>query len=176
MNKYIIFLTIAMVFVGCEDLLDPIDDNHQTLQDIYEDPAIAEGILMNAYTRLPTNGYSFNEVATDDAVTNDKFNGYLRMATGQWSSINNPVDQWENSYTAIMYLNLFLAKTDSVDWSYRSDTARILFNERHKGEAYGLRALFLLNLLQNPNLFPDKIDITYRYYSLYLCELCVLAG
>lgn len=148
MNKYIILLTIAMVLTGCEDLLDPADDNHRTLEDIYEDPAFAEGLLMNAYTRLPTNGYSFNDVATDDAVTNNKFSGYLQMATGQWSSINNPVDQWYNSYTAIMYLNLFLDETDNVDWSYTSDDARELFNARHKGEAYGLRALFLLNLLQ----------------------------
>ncbi len=148
MNKYIILLTIAMVLNGCEELLEPSDDNHRTLQDIYDDPALAEGLLMNAYTRLPTNSYSFNDVATDDAVTNDKFSGYLNMATGQWSSINNPVDQWNNSYTAIMYLNLFLAETDSVNWSYRSDTARMLFNARHKGEAYGLRALFMLNLLK----------------------------
>ena len=91
-----------MVFSGCEDLLEPVDDNHQTLEDIYDDPVFAEGVLMNAYTRLPTNNYSFNDVATDDAVTNDKFSGYINMATGQWSSINNPVDQWENSYTAII--------------------------------------------------------------------------
>jgi hypothetical protein len=149
MNKYsIILLIIAVLFTGCEDLLDPADQNNQTLQDIYDNPVFAEGVLMNAYTRLPTNSYSFNDVATDDAVTNDKFSGYLNMATGQWSSINNPVDQWYNSYTAILYLNRFIAETDSVDWSYRSDTARILFNDRNKGEAYGLRALFMLNLLQ----------------------------
>jgi starch-binding outer membrane protein, SusD/RagB family len=148
MNKYIILLTIAMVFTGCEDLLEPADDNHWTLQDIYEDPAFAEGLLMNAYTRLPTNNYSFNDVATDDAVTNDKFSGFLQMATGQWSSINNPMDQWNNSFTAIMYINLFLSETDKVDWSYSSADARKLFNFRHKGEAYGLRALFLFYLLQ----------------------------
>ncbi len=149
MNKYLlILLIIAVVFSGCEDLLEPADDNHRTLEDIYDDPDFAEGVLMNAYSRLPTNGYSFNDVATDDAVTNDKFSGYLNMATGQWSSINNPVDQWDNSYTAIMYLNRFLAEIDNVDWSYRSDIARTLFNNRHKGETYGLRALFMLNLLQ----------------------------
>jgi hypothetical protein len=137
-----------MVFSGCEDLLEPADENNQTLEDIYDDAPFAEGLLMNAYAWLPTNGYSFNDVATDDAVTNDKFSGYLNMATGQWSAINNPVDQWYNSYTAIVYLNMFLAEMDRVEWSYRSDTASILYNYRHKGEAYGLRALFMLNLLQ----------------------------
>jgi hypothetical protein len=149
MNKYaIILLIIAIVFTGCEDLLEPADENNQTLQDIYNNAVFAEGILLNAYTWLPTNNYSFNDVATDDAVTNDKFSSYLNMATGQWSSINNPVDQWYNSYTVIVYLNRFLAETESVNWSYRSDTARILFNYRNKGEAYGLRALFMFYLLQ----------------------------
>ncbi|UCH15097.1 MAG: RagB/SusD family nutrient uptake outer membrane protein [Bacteroidales bacterium] len=149
MSKYLlILLTIAVVFSGCEDLLEPADDNHRTLEEIYNDPDFAEGILINSYSRLPTNSYSFNEVATDDAVTNNKFSGYLNMATGQWSSINNPVSQWTNSYTAIMYLNRFLAEIDSVEWSYRSDIAKTLFNNRHKGESYGLRALFMLNLLQ----------------------------
>ncbi|MBN2274229.1 MAG: RagB/SusD family nutrient uptake outer membrane protein [Bacteroidales bacterium] len=148
MKYLLLLLTVVVVFSGCEDLIEPADDNHRILEDIYDDPVFAEGILMNAYTRIPTGSYSFNDAATDDAVTNDKFSGYLNMATGQWSSINNPVDQWENSYTAIMYLNRFLAETDEVNWSYRSDTARILFNYRHKGEAYALRALFMLNLLQ----------------------------
>ncbi len=149
MKKYlIILLPILMVLSGCEELLEPADDNHRTLEDIYDNPSYAEGLLMNAYTRIPTNGYSFNEVATDDAVTNDKFSGYLNMATGQWSSMYNPMDQWENSYTAIIYLNKFLTETDKVEWSYKSDVAKRLFNDRHKGEAYGLRALFMLNLLQ----------------------------
>jgi starch-binding outer membrane protein, SusD/RagB family len=119
------------------------------LQSIYNDPYFAEGVLMNAYTRLPTNGYSFSEVATDDAVTNDKFSSLLNMATGSWSSANNPVEQWTNSYMAIMYVNLFLRETDSINWAPLSGTdVRILFNDRHKGEAYGLRALFMFNLLQ----------------------------
>jgi hypothetical protein len=128
--------------------LSPLDDNHRTLEDIYSDPFYAEGILMNAYTRLPTNGYSFSEVATDDAVTNDKFSPLLNMATGSWSAANNPIDQWNNSYSAIMYINLFLKEVDSVNWSSINKDVRVLFNDRLKGEAYGLRALFMLNLLQ----------------------------
>ena len=109
----------------------------------------AEGLLMNAYTRLPTNSYSFNDVATDDAVTNNKQNSFLQMATGQWSAMFNPMDQWNNSYTAILYLNKFLQSVDSVEWSYTSDEANRLFAIRHTGEAYGLRALFMLNLLRS---------------------------
>lgn len=105
---------------------------------------------MNAYTRLPTNGYSFNEVATDDAVTNNKFSPLLNMATGSWSAVNNPVEQWNNSYSAILYLNLFLQEVDSVNWAPMSGkNVRTLYADRYKGEVYGLRALFMFHLLQS---------------------------
>ncbi len=147
-NKIFILFITVLVLSGCKKVLEPLDDNHRTLSDIYSDPGYAEGILMNAYTRLPTNGYSFNDVATDDAVTNDKFNPLLNMATGSWSAANNPVDQWNNSYTAILYLNLFLREVDSVNWAPSSKDVRKLFTDRLKGEVYGLRALFMYNLLQ----------------------------
>ena len=148
-KKFLVLVVFGMMFSGCKkDLLSPLDDNHRTLEDIYSDPFYAEGILMNAYTRLPTNGYSFSEVATDDAVTNDKFSPLLNMATGSWSAANNPIDQWNNSYSAIMYINLFLKEVDSVNWSSINKDVRVLFNDRLKGEAYGLRALFMLNLLR----------------------------
>src|SRR3954469_5635181 len=147
-KKLLVLVLIGTVFVGCKKNLSPLDDNHRTLDDIYNDPYFAEGILMNAYTRLPTNGYSFSEVATDDAVTNDKFNPLLNMATGSWSAANNPMDQWLNSNTAISYVNLFLRELDSVKWAYQSNDVRLLFKDRLKGESYGLRALFMFHLLQ----------------------------
>jgi hypothetical protein len=147
-KKLLVLFVVGIVFAGCKKNLAPLDDNHRTLEDIYSDPYYAEGILMNAYNRLPTNSYSFSEVATDDAVTNDKFNPLLNMATGSWSASNNPVDQWNNSYTAIMYLNLFLREVDSVNWSPSSKDRRMLFTDRLKGEVYGLRALFMFHLLQ----------------------------
>src|SRR5687768_17157285 len=147
-KKLLVLFLAGIVFAGCKKNLVPLDDNHRTLQDIYSDPFYAEGILMNAYNRIPTNTYSFTEVATDDAVTNDKFNPLLNMATGSWSAANNPVDQWNNSFSAIMYLNLFLREVDSVNWSPVSKDVRTLFTDRLKGEVYGLRALYMLNLLQ----------------------------
>jgi hypothetical protein len=150
MYKYILTLIIlGAMAAGCKKQLTPLDDNHRTKEDIYNDPYFAEGILMNAYTRLPTNGYSFNEVATDDAVTNDKFSRLLTMATGSWSATDNPIEQWTNAYTAILYLNLFLKETDSVNWSPFNKDVRVLFNDRMKGEAYALRAFFMFHLLQS---------------------------
>jgi starch-binding outer membrane protein, SusD/RagB family len=141
-------IVLSVMLAGCKKVLSPLDDNHRTLENIYSDAYFAEGIMMNAYTRLPTNGYSFNDVATDDAVTNDKFSPLLNMATGAWSAANNPVEQWTNSFTAISYLNLFLKQVDSVNWAPSNKNVRTLFSDRLKGEAYGLRGLFMLHLLQ----------------------------
>ncbi len=142
-----VFILIMLLF-SCEDILEPVDENRRSLEDIYEDARFAEGILLNAYTRLPTSGYSFNDVATDDAVTNDLFNGFLKIATGSWTAINNPTSSWTNAYTAIAYLNLILQETNDVTWSYLSEDRQRLFNARHKGEAYALRALYYYYLLQ----------------------------
>ena len=37
---------------------------------------------MNVYSKLPSTSFSFNDVATDDAVSNDKFNGMLQQGLG----------------------------------------------------------------------------------------------
>lgn len=148
-RKLLVLIVAGIMLAGCKKIFTPLDDNHRTLEDIYADAGYAEGVLMNAYTRLPTNNWSFSEVATDDAVTNDKFSPLLNMATGSWSAVNNPVEQWNNSYSAIMYLNLFLREVDSVNWAPMSGKdVRTMFADRLKGEAYGLRALFMFHLLQ----------------------------
>ena len=148
-KKLLLLLVVGVVFAGCKKNLTPEFDNHRTLEGIYPDAGYAEGVLLNAYTRLPTNSYSFSEVATDDAVTNDKVSPFVTMATGSWSAVNNPVEQWSNSYTAINYINLFLREVDSVNWAPVSGAnVRRLFSDRLKGEAYGLRALFMFYLLQ----------------------------
>lgn len=155
----LLFIASAMILTDCSDLLSPADQNNSTLDRVYQDAAFAEGLLLNGYIKLPTGGYSLNDVATDDAVTNVKsaqddnarnvrtYN-YLQMATGSWSSINNPVDAWTNSFSTIQYLNSILAESDSVKWALTGQNVRAMFNDRMKGEAYGLRALFMYYLLQ----------------------------
>jgi hypothetical protein len=59
------------------------------------------------------------------------------------------MDQWNNSYTAIMYINRFLQQVDTINWAPINNNVRALFNGRLKGEALALRGLFYLNLLQS---------------------------
>lgn len=145
---YSLLLILSLSFGACT-LLDPENDNHSTFDRIYREPAFAEGLLMTAYAKLPTNSFPANDVATDDAVTNDKLSGYLRMATGEWSALNNPVSQWDNCNSAILYLNSFLNIIDTVVWKWSSPQIDSMFVRRFKGEAYALRGLFEYHLLTN---------------------------
>ncbi|MCE5173782.1 MAG: RagB/SusD family nutrient uptake outer membrane protein [Bacteroidales bacterium] len=145
---YFILLILLIQFSSCESLLEPENENLTTEKRLTQDPAFGEGLLMTAYIKLPTNTLSFNDVATDDAVSNDKTNSYLRMATGQWSALYNPVSEWTRCNAAIMYLNKFLTIVDSVQWKWSSDTKNKLYARIYKGEAYALKGVFEYYLLQ----------------------------
>lgn len=144
---YSLLLISSLALGSCQKLLEPENDNHSTVERIYRDPAFAEGLIMTAYIKLPTNSLSFNDVATDDAVTSDKLNQYLRMATGQWSAIFNPINQWDNCNSAILYLDNFIDIIDTVSWKWTDSELNMLYAIRFKGEAYALRGLFYYHLL-----------------------------
>lgn len=144
---YSLLLIISLSFGACQKLLEPENDNHSTIDRVYKEPAFAEGLLMTAYVKLPTNSYTFNDVATDDAVTNNKQDPYLRMATGEWSALYNPVNQWDNCNSAILYLNQFLTIIDTVNWKWSNPEINKMFKRRFYGEAYALRGLFKYHLL-----------------------------
>ena len=150
-NKIVLYLAfLAVLGTGCKDLITPQIENNRQLEESYNpsDAKFPYGLILNGYNRIPVNSWSFNDVATDDAVTNDKQSSLLKMATGQWAANNNPVEQWNNCFSAIQYMNLTLEQIDKVAWSVDTTVAR-LFNMRVKGEAYGLRALFYYYLLQS---------------------------
>jgi hypothetical protein len=130
-------------------MLEPENDNHSTFDRVFDDPNFAEGLLIRAYTFIPTNDYRFDEVATDDAVTNDRFSSFMRMATGEWSALNNPQDLWTNSNRAITYINEFLTIVNDVPWKWTDEELNDLYIRRLTGEAYALRGLFKYYLLRN---------------------------
>ncbi|SFF17465.1 RagB/SusD family nutrient uptake outer membrane protein [Spirosoma endophyticum] len=149
MKRFILYSLFALgtvTFWSC-DLLEPVNDNHSTIDRLYQDPGYAEGVLMGAYNKIPTNNLSFNDVATDDAVSNNKLNEYLRMATGQWSAMYNPVDQWANCISGIQTTNQFITLIDTVNWKGSVPELNWLYTQRFKGEAYALRALLQYHLL-----------------------------
>ncbi len=148
MKRNILFLLISLlVLSSCEDLFEPAIENMKDIDLMYSNPQYAQGVLVSGYRFLP-DAYGNTEYATDDAVTNEIDNSYLKMATGSWTASNNPVSAWNDSYGAIQYVNTFLENCDKVEWA-EDEEAADLFNMRLKGEAYGLRGLYMYNLLRN---------------------------
>ena len=147
MNKKILFyIGVLVTLCSCEDVIEPNIDNRRQLESGRTDPAFGIGILYNGYTRLP-NGRSFSEMATDDAVSNDESNAFSLMANGRWASNFNPVGEWQRSKSAIQYLNLMLSEVDSITFA-EDPVVNLMFRDRTKGEAYGLRAIHMYHLLK----------------------------
>lgn len=144
-GSFLLFLSLS--FGACKKILQPEDDRHSTIDMVYQNPSFAEGLLLTAYIRLPTNSLDLSDVATDNAVTNNKTDQYHRMATGEWSSLYNPVGEWNNSNSAILYVNDFLSIIDTVTWKWTSNSLNMMYARRFRGEAYALRGLFEYHLL-----------------------------
>ena len=144
----IILLVFTLLFVqtSCEDMFEPAIENHKDRSDLYNMPAWAVGLLGHAYISNPVGSWSFNDVATDDAVSNDPNNAYRLMATGSWTADNNPMDRWQYLRASWQYLNEFIDIADDVDWA---DDALVadMFIDRFKGDAFGMRALYMYHLL-----------------------------
>lgn len=153
----IALFTLALVFnSGCEDLLEPAVENHKVDEDLKDMPAWALGLLGHAYIGNPVGSWSFNDVATDDAVSNFPGNAYRLMSTGAWSASYNPVDRWQYLRASWQYLNQFLVIADEITWAADPVVAE-MFRERFKGDAYGMRALYMYHLLLH-HAGPSKVD------------------
>jgi len=146
MKNILKFLVFILLLTSCEDLFTPASENIRGLDAMYLEPTYAQGILANAYILLPYSSSPNSDVATDDAVTNDNANNYLKMASGSWSANDNPMSQWQGRKNAIQYLNIFLENADMVVWS-KDEIIRTMYNDRLKGEAYGLRAVQMYYLI-----------------------------
>jgi hypothetical protein len=150
MKKIILFSIIAAstAFTSCNDLLEPAIENHRQIDDMYFNPTFAQGLMNQVYILMPYSNSSVSDVATDDAVTNDRASNYMRMATGSWASDMDPMSQWQNRYNAINYLNIMLENSDMVEWVANNKALTAMYNDQYKGEAYALRALHYYFLMR----------------------------
>lgn len=138
-------LAAMTVLTGCDDVFSPGPENILPSEFVEENASYAEGMLGVAYLELP--GLTFNDVATDDAVSNNTADSYRIIASGRWTAQNNPASRWDNSRHAIHYCNLLLSEIDKVQWA-ADPVANELFGKRFEAEARGLRAIHMYFLLQ----------------------------
>lgn len=124
---FCILLFLGFISGACEKFTDPGKDNQYTNSRVIKEPGFSEGILTYAYMRMQSS-YVFEELATDDAVSNQNGNTYQRMATGEWSpqffpTLTESQSHWATAYSSIYNLNYFLSIFRDVEWS-RLDPAR----------------------------------------------------
>ncbi|WP_169744669.1 RagB/SusD family nutrient uptake outer membrane protein [Siansivirga zeaxanthinifaciens] len=133
--------------ISCDTILDPIDENRLDFEFTSTDPASAEGILLNGYSRL-IDQFTFIDAATDDAVNNQLNNSFKRMALGELNAQFNPTSRW-NNYESILWVNKFLEIIDAgeIVWSSDQDINE-MFYLRMQGEALALRGLHHFYALQ----------------------------
>ena len=145
--KYtVLSLGLTMAFASCDDLLEPAKENLKSLEQTKAESASVKGFLINGYSLLPAY-YDNSDYATDDAVTNQKGDAFLNMATGSWTAENNPLSVWKNSYAAIQYVNLFLSTREGQQYVKNEEVNRLM-TLRLEGEAYALRAIHMFFLLR----------------------------
>ena len=95
LRNIILSTVLLATFSACEDLFEPAKENNRGVEEMLTDPNYAVGLLGYGYAMLPYENTSVSDVATDDAVTNDKESNYSKMALGSWASNNNPMEQWQ---------------------------------------------------------------------------------
>ena len=143
------FILHSSFFIcSCDDMFEPAEENTKQLDAMVQESNYVYGLLIYGYNRLPYMTTTQTDIATDDAVTNENGNVYRDMATGTWSSENNPLSQWNSCKDGIQYVNLFLKYVNQVDWAPSAASKQQMFIDRLTGEALGLRAIFYYHLLQ----------------------------
>lgn len=147
-KNFIIITSVAGVFMSCQDMFEPAIENFKQDEDLVNMPSWATGLLGHAYISNPLGSWRFDDVATDDAVSNDLNNGYRKMAAGAWRADNNPQERWQYLRASMQYINKFIEIVDNVQWA-NDEIVADLFRKRFKGDAYGMRALYMYHLLMN---------------------------
>lgn len=145
--KYIVIMSVFTGMISCDTILEPIDENRLDFEFVSTDPASAEGILLNGYSRI-IDQFTFIEAATDDAVNNQLNNSFKLMALGALNAQNNPTSRW-NNFESVLWVNKFLEIIDAgeIVWSL-DDEINEMFYLRMEGEALALRGLHHFYVLQ----------------------------
>lgn len=161
-HKYIFIPAVLLGFsVSSCDFLDPETDNTRG-ESILDEVAYFCGPLNAVYFDMPDTFDITMDVMTDNALKRDESGDYYRCGVGAMSPNLNPLDIWTQAYKNIRYLNIFkdrMVLNDETEWKtpvrffeFTSDADienGIKMFWRLKGEAYGLRAYWMTELLRN---------------------------
>ena len=174
--KYIAIIPAVFCALGCEGIFDNKEIGDFVETDVWRVPNLAEGTLLTVYEAMPARfdyyDNNFLDAATDNAVTGHYASGVYQMATGGMTAFNNPVDDWDNSYTQLQTINQFLEKGlgDNIVYDVENESSNQAIKQRLAGECYFLRAWWHFHLLQRYGGRTDKgaalgIPLSLKYYT-----------
>lgn len=160
MNKKQILISLAiMSLCGCSNYLDPLQNGSYN-EDNYKDyPTICRGFVEKAYSLRPQSYISTRYIGTDcladDGTWRERSGSGIMLATGQAKMTNYFLsDIYATDYSAIYYCNRFLEDDIGLNTRYLVDSsANAKLQRALQGDAYGLRAWYLFDLLK---LFGGK--------------------
>ena len=138
-----------LAFTACDDPLHPEEDFRMNKEHVIASPDYSEGLLAYVYLQMPYRTLRFDEVATDDAVSNDPSNSFRKMAAGGWSATASAQNFWVSCNRSIMCVNNFFSVIDEVQWKQSEPALNEAFKQKFRGEAYALRGILKYYLIRN---------------------------
>mgnify|MGYP003289810280 CR=1 FL=1 len=157
-NKNIILYLLGLIlFASCQDMYTPADENTRQEDAMKLESEYANGLIMYGYSSLPYLTSTQTDIATDDAVTNQTSTALHNLATGTWAADANPspINQWDGCLGGIQYVNKFLSLVEEVKMTPSSKAKQKMLVDRLKGEAFTIRAILYLSLLQAHGGYGD---------------------
>lgn len=181
LKKYIgLFMFSLVIFVSCEDSLDPWEYTLVTEDKAFELTTYLEAMASSAYSYVPAGfnriGNSYMAAATDESEEVNDIEAIQAFNSGSWNKYNNPDDVWANMYKGIRVASDYLNGTDTLTWwnvRYPNPTVygdRITKLCRNRGEMHFLRAYYYYELIKRYGEVPlikDKVDVANVDISKY---------
>lgn len=150
LRNIFMILASAALLTACDDVFTPAAENMKDINEMENDPILAKGFVLTAYRNLPNYEVGAGtDVATDDAVTNEKGAAWSKYATGSWTVQSwDPTGRWNNDLSSMQYLYIFLNSNISNIGFLKNVNENKLMQRRLTGEAYGLLATHAYYLLR----------------------------
>lgn len=158
LRNIFMILASAALLTACDDVFTPAAENMKDINEMENDPIMAKGFVLTAYRNLPNYEVGTGtDVATDDAVTNEKGANWSKYATGSWTVQSwDPTGRWNNDLSSMQYLYIFLNSNISNIGFLKNANENKLMQRRLTGEAYGLLATHAYYLLRAHAGFDDE--------------------
>ena len=144
MKKIFYLLFIAMVFTGCDDMLDVTPKTDLTDANFWLTEAHFKGASNRLYDRLPSKNHNFRG---DDFFNQNMTNAGMVQSAGRWTLPATNNDDWRDPYRSIANANNIIENAPN---SPVSENIR----NRYLGEALFFRAWWHFDLVSKYGDIP----------------------